>query len=994
MQMAKGRLFAPCYHMVSDHHPEHVQHLYSWRGTKAFEKDLEYLSRHFTPLSLAELYRLITECRPLPERPLFLSFDDGFREMSEIVAPLCHAKGMPATFFLTTSFLDNRNLGFRHKASVLIGRCEKLPASRRHALLDRWARDRGLPAEQVSEFRSFLGAIRYQDRSLLDDLAKSLEVDFGDYLRAERPYMIGEQVEGLLAKGFSIGGHSVDHPLYSDLPLNEQIEQTERSLMELVARFQPAVRAFAFPFVSDGVTEAFYREVFSKNIVDLVFCIGAMSREHPQRTLQRFGVESKDQLSLDQHLRQQVSRDIKSRVLAWAGKPQSVASEIPAVTRTAKSKPDPPLVSILIPAYNAESWIRQSIESALTQTYSPKEVIVVDDGSTDGTAEIVRSFGDRIRFEARPHAGGNAARNVLLELAQGEWLQYLDADDYLLPNKLLDQMRFAEESEFQFDVVYSPYLVRDEATRKGVIVGPKTGHSATQHFLSWVGFWTGALLLRRSAVKEVGGWKEDQPCCQEHELLLRLIREQKKFGLWNEVRAVYRNHGTTTVSRKAPLRTIRVRMDLTNQCVEFLGQNGALTADHQRLLYIARMESARSAWPLDRPYSCELAQKALEAGRWWNTESPALPLRFLLASFALGFEQAQSLAERRRARAARQESAAETGNSTSKVDQPDRAPLVSILIPAYNAEKWIRQSIESALGQIYSPKEVIVVDDGSNDSTVAVIRGFGDRIRFVQLADGGGNAARNALLKLAKGEWLQYLDADDYLLPNKIADQMRVVAEQKNEIDVVYSPFLIRRESKCTHQASSTALGSDVASHYIFWTAFCTHGVLLRRSAVNEVQGWDEAQMVCQEHELLLRLLGAGKRFVQWSEPAAVYRYHDTGTVSRKDPFRTVRMRMELTDRCEHFLRESRGLTATQRRALFIARMESARSVWPIDRGYANQLVRKALSTGHRWISGSPALPAHFQLAMWLLGFDLAQRLAGFRRRLGAIPPAGEDSGA
>lgn len=100
------------------------------------------------------------------------------------------------------------------------------------------------------------------------------------------------------------------------------------------------------------------------------------------------------------------------------------------------------LVSILIPCWNAARWVRQAIESALAQTWVSKEIIVADDGSSDGSLEIVKSFGDKIRWETGPNRGGNAARNRLTGLAKGEWLQYLDADDYLLPDKIARQMAF------------------------------------------------------------------------------------------------------------------------------------------------------------------------------------------------------------------------------------------------------------------------------------------------------------------------------------------------------------------------------------------------------------------------------------------------------------------------------------------------------------------------------------------------------------------------
>jgi glycosyltransferase involved in cell wall biosynthesis len=98
------------------------------------------------------------------------------------------------------------------------------------------------------------------------------------------------------------------------------------------------------------------------------------------------------------------------------------------------------LVSILIPCFNAERWIGQAIESALAQTYSPTEIIVVDDGSTDRSLDIIKGFGQRIRWETGPNRGANATRNRLLTLARAPWLQYLDVDDYLLPDKVERQM--------------------------------------------------------------------------------------------------------------------------------------------------------------------------------------------------------------------------------------------------------------------------------------------------------------------------------------------------------------------------------------------------------------------------------------------------------------------------------------------------------------------------------------------------------------------------
>ena len=100
-----------------------------------------------------------------------------------------------------------------------------------------------------------------------------------------------------------------------------------------------------------------------------------------------------------------------------------------------------PLVSILIPAYNAEEWIADTLRSAIAQTWEPKEIIVVDDGSSDRTLEVARKFeSDQLRVIAHEHQGAAAARNKALSLSHGEYIQYLDADDLMAPDKIARQL--------------------------------------------------------------------------------------------------------------------------------------------------------------------------------------------------------------------------------------------------------------------------------------------------------------------------------------------------------------------------------------------------------------------------------------------------------------------------------------------------------------------------------------------------------------------------
>ncbi|MFZ9011987.1 MAG: glycosyltransferase family 2 protein, partial [Anaerohalosphaeraceae bacterium] len=93
-------------------------------------------------------------------------------------------------------------------------------------------------------------------------------------------------------------------------------------------------------------------------------------------------------------------------------------------------------ISVVIPAYNAEKHIGRAIDSVLAQTRPADEVIVIDDGSSDATAEVVRSYGDKIMFIHQENAGASVARNTGIKAATSDWIAFLDADDEWLPNKL------------------------------------------------------------------------------------------------------------------------------------------------------------------------------------------------------------------------------------------------------------------------------------------------------------------------------------------------------------------------------------------------------------------------------------------------------------------------------------------------------------------------------------------------------------------------------
>lgn len=319
-------------------------------------------------------------------------------------------------------------------------------------------------------------------------------------------------------------------------------------------------------------------------------------------------------------------------------------------------------------------------------------------------------------------------------------------------------------------------------------------------------------------------------------------------------------------------------------------------------------------------------------------------------------------------------------------NQPGRnqmTPAVSILIPCYNAECWIAQAIESALAQTWPEKEVIVVDDGSTDGSLEVIKRFDGRIRWESGPNRGGNVARNRLLELSTGEWVQYLDADDYLLPDKIEKQMDILFRNP-KTDILFGPILLER---CTETGSQRELLPIPEPHdeWILlarWYLPQTGSPLWRRQAILDVNGWKPEQPCCQEHELYLRLLMAGKRFSFCPNAGAVYREWGEHTVCKRDKPEVYRRRLEIERQAEKFLLDCGELTPARRWAINQARFEMARLVWQYDQQTAAEIIESALNSDPGFIPGGNAAPSFYRLLFRLFGFHLTESIAAWRRQL------------
>jgi peptidoglycan/xylan/chitin deacetylase (PgdA/CDA1 family) len=284
-RIANSELVIFYYHIVNDANVPHICHLYKHKGIREFVDDLEFVLMHYTPVGLTNVIRFVQGGKDLPRSCFLLTFDDGFREIYDIIAPILLDKGIPAVFFISSAFLDNKELCYEHKASLLVERMRRGISAETQEKIRKALLKIGLWSSEL--YKSIL-EIDYSRREVLDGIAEIVSLDFDRYLRENKPYLTSGQVKELVDLGFGIGAHSIDHPYYSGLSLLEQLKQTIVSVKEVREKFNLDYGAFAFPHNDFGVCVEFFDKIRESGLVDITFGTGGMvqgsERSHRQRS--------------------------------------------------------------------------------------------------------------------------------------------------------------------------------------------------------------------------------------------------------------------------------------------------------------------------------------------------------------------------------------------------------------------------------------------------------------------------------------------------------------------------------------------------------------------------------------------------------------------------------------------------------------------------------------------------------------------------------------
>ena len=295
------------------------------------------------------------------------------------------------------------------------------------------------------------------------------------------------------------------------------------------------------------------------------------------------------------------------------------------------------MVSVVIPCYNVERCVGRAVRSVLAQSLALAEIVCVDDGSTDGTLEVLQELAEvapsRLRVLSGPNRGAPAARNRGLAEASCEYVQFLDADDALDPDKLERQMRAAHAASPPADFVVGGYrrLMLDGSETVKRVAG---GDDWINLFVKQLGI-TSANLWRRDALKSVGGWNEMWGSSQEYELMFRLLKHGARVAYDDSIATtLWEREGSISSGFSTPnrVRYTRLRVD----ALRHLEKEEMLVHERERTVRESTFTLVRSLYSYDAEEAVSLYRQAFRS-RYVPPISNANTLPYVVAHCLLGF---------------------------------------------------------------------------------------------------------------------------------------------------------------------------------------------------------------------------------------------------------------------------------------------------------------------------------------------------------------------
>ena len=413
-----------------------------------------------------------------------------------------------------------------------------------------------------------------------------------------------------------------------------------------------------------------------------------------------------------------------------------------------------PLVSIIVPTYNAEEYLRQCLDSLRTQTLKDIEILCVDDGSTDASLKTLEEYAaidNRFKVTHQENQGAAVARNAGLELASGDWIAFMDPDDYY-------------PSDDTLQVMY------ESAVRNNVFICGGSVLTINE----------AGEVQKRNYGGEMAGYlfKKDG--------ILSYVDYQFDYGFW---RFIYKRELIEKHHLRFPL----------------------LRRFQDPPFMVRAFSCAGSFYALKRP-----TYTYRDGNGWcrvnWETDN-CIKARHML----LGMSEICQLAEDYKLEGLRLRRLRNLFEGAGEVFQKDsvlnaikdeyvsvikrHAPLVTIVVPVYNDEKYVTECLDSILSQTYKNIEIVCVNDGSTDNSLSILQRYATEksnaffnIKIINQENGGLSMARNAGMDHATGKYIYFLDSDDKLNQDCAILRLVLLAEEHQLDQIIFTCELFSEE--------------------------------------------------------------------------------------------------------------------------------------------------------------------------------------------------------
>lgn len=293
-----------------------------------------------------------------------------------------------------------------------------------------------------------------------------------------------------------------------------------------------------------------------------------------------------------------------------------------------------PRVSVIITTYNYARYLPQAIESVLNQTYLDRELIVIDDGSTDETPQAIAPYLRRLRYEQQSNQGVSATRNRGLELATGELIAFLDADDFYLRDKLAVQVpRF--DTEPSLGLIHSGWLLVNQQGEKLGTIEPwlNAVHLDLEAWLIWKPVIPGPMLFRREWLERIGGFDPSLRYAEDKDLIFRLALAGCQATWVYQPTLCYRQHNRSKKLSKRP-QVLQVQRQVLEQFFQRSDLPDTIRQLQEKILFYSLVWMAWSLYENGHPV--EMA-KFLEDSLQHTNSYPTETLLQWIESFAQHF---------------------------------------------------------------------------------------------------------------------------------------------------------------------------------------------------------------------------------------------------------------------------------------------------------------------------------------------------------------------